>query len=389
MHNAPKQREYFLDSIRAWLMLLGIPFHLSLIYSSQQWHVNSETTSAGLTLFNDFIHAFRMQVFFVISGYFSYMLFERYPIKRWWKVRMLRVGIPMLTAIPLLTLPQFLMLLSIKGQAKSWHLLTGYEKYNALAWELVSHLWFLLVLMVLTTIGMTLFRLIDNAISARRKQAKKSPTLVKLSLLFLVFGILYAGLRRVILIYYPALLSDGLFNFVVMQTLFYLPFFILGALIFKQESLKALFTTPSTGCTLGAAIALTAYIINQRYGDGDAWMYEIDSCINMMMGLWMVNVVFSLGYRLLNVQSSQITYFVNASLFLYLVHHPLTLFFGAYITPLINSNLLGFILGLIFVVGVALILYEIHLRIPLLRFLLSGKPMSSGQTVKKAQIQVR
>ncbi|WP_257965819.1 hypothetical protein, partial [Klebsiella pneumoniae] len=28
------------------------------------------------------------------------------------------------------------------------------------------------------------------------------------------------------------------------------------------------------------------------------------------------------------------------------------------------------------VVGIALILYEIHLRIPLLRFLFSGKPMN-------------
>ncbi|MGR0261106.1 hypothetical protein, partial [Klebsiella pneumoniae] len=27
MNPVPAQREYFLDSIRAWLMLLGIPFH--------------------------------------------------------------------------------------------------------------------------------------------------------------------------------------------------------------------------------------------------------------------------------------------------------------------------------------------------------------------------
>ncbi|MBS0847675.1 glucans biosynthesis protein MdoC [Citrobacter sp. JGM124] len=385
MSNPPKQREYFLDSIRAWLMLLGIPFHLSLIYSSHQWHVNSVTTSAGLTLFNDFIHAFRMQVFFVISGYFSYMLFQRYPIKRWWKVRVLRVGIPMLAAIPLLTLPQFLMLLSVKGQAQGWHLLSGYEKYNTLVWELISHLWFLLVLIVLTTLGMALFKYLDKAHGEKKQQVTKTPSLVRLSLLFLLFGVLYAGLRRLILIFYPALLSDGLFNFVVMQTLFYLPFFVLGALIFKQESLKALFTAPSVGCTLGAAFALIAYILNQRYGDGDAWMYETESCITMMMGLWMVNVVFSLGYRLLNIQSARITYFVNASLFLYLVHHPLTLFFGAYITPLISSNLLGFFLGLVFVVGIALILYEIHLRIPLLRFLLSGKPKSPNKSDPKSR----
>ena len=92
-----------------------IPFHISLIYSSHSWHVNSAEPSWWLTLFNDFIHAFRMQVFFVISGYFSYMLFLRYPLKKWWKVRVERVGIPMLTAIPLLTLPQFIMLQYVNG----------------------------------------------------------------------------------------------------------------------------------------------------------------------------------------------------------------------------------------------------------------------------------
>ncbi|VCV82811.1 glucans biosynthesis acyltransferase [Escherichia coli] len=142
MNPVPAQREYFLDSIRAWLMLLGIPFHISLIYSSHTWHVNSAEPSLWLTLFNDFIHSFRMQVFFVISGYFSYMLFLRYPLKKWWKVRVERVGIPMLTAIPLLTLPQFIMLQYVKGKAESWPGLSLYDKYNTLAWELISHLWF-------------------------------------------------------------------------------------------------------------------------------------------------------------------------------------------------------------------------------------------------------
>ncbi|MCD3082644.1 acyltransferase family protein, partial [Salmonella enterica subsp. enterica serovar Enteritidis] len=154
----------------------------------------------------------------------------------------------------------------------------------------------------------------------------------------------------------------------------YVPFFILGALAFIHPDLKARFTTPSRGCTLGAAVAFIAYLLNQRYGSGDAWMYETESVITMVMGLWMVNVVFSLGHRLLNFQSARVTYFVNASLFIYLVHHPLTLFFGAYITPHISSNLIGFLCGLIFVMGIALILYEIHLRIPLLKFLFSGKP---------------
>lgn len=372
MSKIPAQREYFLDSIRAWLMLLGIPFHISLIYSSHVWHVNSASPSWGLTLFNDFIHSFRMQVFFVISGYFSYMLFLRYPVKRWWKVRVERVGIPMLTAIPLLTLPQFMMLQHVKGKTESWHTLSAYDKYNTLIWELVSHLWFLLVLVVLTTLGVWLFGVIQ-----RRLKPGKFFTDIgmgKLTLLFLLLGVLYAALRRTLLIAWSPILSDGLFNFTVMQTLFYVPFFLLGALTFISPRLKDLFTTPSPACLLGSALAFCAYLLNQRYGSGDAWMYETESVITMVMGLWMVNVVFSLGHRLLNFQSSRVTYFVNASLFIYLVHHPLTLFYGAWITPHIHSNMLGFMTGLVFVVGGALILYEVHLRIPLLRFLFSGKP---------------
>lgn len=374
MNSVPAQREYFLDSIRAWLMLLGIPFHISLIYSSHTWHVNSADSSWWLTVFNDFIHAFRMQVFFVISGYFSYMLFLRYPLKRWWKARVERVGIPMLTAIPLLTLPQFIMLQYVKGKAENWHTLSLYDKYNTLAWELISHLWFLLVLIILTTVSLWLFSLLRNKWTAANKNRLTTLSMSKLTLIFLFTGVGYAAIRRTIFSVYPSILSDGMFNFVVMQTLFYVPFFLLGALTFISPELKALFTRPSRGCTLGAAFAFAAYLLNQRYGSGDAWMYETEYVITMVMGLWMVNVVFSLGHRLLNFQSARVTYFVNASLFIYLVHHPLTLFFGAYITPHITSNLLGFLCGLVFVIGIALALYEIHLRIPLLKFLFSGKP---------------
>ncbi|HCW98767.1 MAG TPA: glucan biosynthesis protein C, partial [Pantoea sp.] len=82
----------------------------------------------------------------------------------------------------------------------------------------------------------------------------------------------------------------------------------------------------------------------------------------------------SFGHRMLNSHSPRIMYLVNASLFIYLVHHPLTLLYGIFITPQIGNNTLGFFVGLALVFGVAFLLYEIHLRIPLLRFLFSGKP---------------
>ncbi len=370
MSTQPPQREYFLDSIRAFLMLLGVPFHVSLIYSSQHWTINSPTASFGLTLFNEFIHSFRMQVFFVISGYFSYMLFLRYSPQRWLKVRLERVGIPFLAAIPLITLPQFLLLKNISDKFPNWSQFTLYQKYNTLCWELISHLWFLLILCLLTLIGYQLFRFLATR-SEHWQDKKVSWWQVILGLTLSVLA--WCVLRRVLVITLPLVMKDALMNIVVMQVLFYLPFFILGALAWQITSLKALFIKPHPLLWLSTLLAFYAYHYNQHHSSGEGWLYELDALISMAMGICMLNICFSSGYRLLNSHSPRVTYLVNASLFIYLVHHPLTLIYGLFVSPAIHNNWLGFFAGLVMVFGVSFVLYEIHLRIPVLRFLFSGK----------------
>nr|WP_078001863.1 glucans biosynthesis protein MdoC [Izhakiella australiensis]OON40720.1 glucan biosynthesis protein C [Izhakiella australiensis] len=375
MTKKPQQREHYLDSVRAWLMLLGVPFHLSLIYSTQGWSVNSPHPSAWLTLLNDFIHAFRMQVFFVISGYFSYMLYLRYAPKHWIKVRLERVGIPMLAAVPLLTLPQLFILKEWTSRLDGWAALTPYAKYNMVSWDLISHLWFLLVLCILTTLGLIAFRLLRDA--RRAKTDYSDLSWGKLSLAILAYSLLWGAFRRTIFLLQPQWLMDGLFSNMVMQSLYFLPFFILGAMAWKYPAIKALFVRPDYRVFAGAALAFAAYVANQTWSSGEGWLYELDAVISMQMGLWMVNVTFSAGHRFLNSHSPRITYLVNASLFIYLVHHPLTLLYGIFVTPHITSNTLGFFVGLLLVFGVAFLLYELHLRIPLLRFLFSGKPQKT------------
>ncbi|WP_422527887.1 glucans biosynthesis protein MdoC [Serratia fonticola] len=374
MTNSTNQREFFLDSIRAYLMLLGIPFHLSLIYSSHSWAVNSVAPSFSLTVLNDFIHAFRMQVFFIISGYFSYMLYERYDSHRWLKVRLERVAIPLLSSIPLITLPQFFLLKNYTDKLTGWDDFTPYQKINVAVWELVSHLWFLLTLCLLTCACFYLFKKIKAIKTPMApRPINKMTTLSNISLWFLLYAFIYGVFHRFILITAPHLLSNGLFNFVVMETLFYLPFFILGAYAFKYSWLKALFLKPSWPAVLGSLLLLVAYMLNQKLLAHSSFGFELEIMIKTVIGILMTNVVFAFGHVLLDFHSPRITYLVNASLFVYLVHHPLTLIYGAFVTPLIDNNLLGFLLGLVFVFACAFLLYELHKRIPLLRFLFSGK----------------
>jgi len=367
-------REFFLDSIRAYLMLLGIPFHISLIYSSHIWAVNSVTPSDGLTIFNDTIHAFRMQVFFVISGYFSYMLFERYEQKKWLKVRLERVAIPLVAAFPLITIPQLAFLYYFTDKFANWGTMNIYQKVNITVWEVVAHLWFLLTLVILTSISFYLFRALkENKNSRILKIIREADSLGKISILFLFFGLIYAAFNRALYLFAPDLLGNGAFNFIVMQTLFYLPFFFIGACAFKFANLKSMFLKPSVPACAVCIVLFAAYMINQHINTPELYSMELDAIITSLLGILMVNVVFSFSHYVLNFQSPFVTYLVNASLFVYLIHHPLTLIYGAFITPLIKSDWVGFWVGLVFVFGIAFLLYEVHKRIPLLRFLFSGK----------------
>ncbi|WP_145576942.1 glucans biosynthesis protein MdoC [Yersinia mollaretii] len=373
MKKNTNQREYFLDAIRAYLMLLGIPFHLSLIYSSNHWAVNSSHPSVVFTVLNDFIHAFRMQVFFVISGYFSFMLYQRYERQRWLQVRLERVVIPLLAAIPLITLPQFFLLKNYTSKLQDWNSFTIYQKINIAIWELISHLWFLFTLALLTGLCFYLFKRIKNNRQSVPALIKGMNNIGKISLYVFLLAFVFSVIRRIIFFLNPEILFNSIFNFTVMETLFYLPFFLLGAYSFIYPPLKQLFLTFSPAALWASLILFAAYFVNQHANSTDFFAFELDLIIKAVMGVTMTNVVFSLGHKLLNYPSPRITYLVNASLFIYLVHHPLTLIYGAFITPHIGNNALGFLLGMAFVCLVSFALYEVHRRIPLLKFLFSGR----------------
>ncbi len=277
----------------------------------------------------------------------------------------------MLATVPLLTLPQLVILMHWSPLYANWSTMTSYMKFNRICWDLISHLWFLLTLIVLTFAAIVVFRLLNTI-----KPVKNSGYHLNWYTLWLIYigcGLIWVILRRVLLIVDPKLLCNALFYNIVFQALFYLPFFVLGALTWKYAAVKTLLVRINPQIVLASAVLFVAYIANQAWNRDGGWMYDLDGLISMQTGLLMTNVVFSLSYRFLNLHSSWINYLVRASLFIYLVHHPLILLYGIFIAPLIHSALPGFLLGLVLVTLGSLLLYEIHLRIPLLRLLFSGK----------------
>lgn len=101
---APSLRRHDLDALRSFAMLLGIALHAALAYIGAGWVVSDEQTSSGLSLLVAAIHGFRMPAFFLLSGFFSAMLWRRRGLAHLLSQRTRRILLPLvlgcLTIVP-------------------------------------------------------------------------------------------------------------------------------------------------------------------------------------------------------------------------------------------------------------------------------------------------
>ena len=91
------QRFHGLDSLRAVAMLLGVLYH-SLVFGMMvggtpgTGPMGQDDSSRYL---GDWLHSFRMPLFFLISGFFGRMMLEKYGTATYLKKRWYRIGIPL------------------------------------------------------------------------------------------------------------------------------------------------------------------------------------------------------------------------------------------------------------------------------------------------------
>lgn len=98
------RRRHDLDALRSFAMLLGIALHAALAYIGVGWIVSDSQTSSTLGVVVAGIHGFRMPLFFLLSGFFSAMLWRRHGLAGLMAQRTRRILIPLaigcLTVVP-------------------------------------------------------------------------------------------------------------------------------------------------------------------------------------------------------------------------------------------------------------------------------------------------
>ncbi|MFM7244258.1 MAG: acyltransferase family protein, partial [Planctomycetaceae bacterium] len=94
-----------LDALRSFAMLLGVALHAAMSFTSFPWPVRDTRRSDALLLLVAAVHGFRMPLFFLLSGYFTMLVFSRHGLASLLEQRCLRIVLPlaiaMITIVPL------------------------------------------------------------------------------------------------------------------------------------------------------------------------------------------------------------------------------------------------------------------------------------------------
>jgi peptidoglycan/LPS O-acetylase OafA/YrhL len=88
-----------LDALRGFAMALGIAVHASLSFFQSPWPVHDTRPSGLLPLLFLLIHGFRMPLFFLLSGYFTMLVYRRRGLRSLLEQRFARIVVPLALAM--------------------------------------------------------------------------------------------------------------------------------------------------------------------------------------------------------------------------------------------------------------------------------------------------
>ena len=161
------RRYYDLDALRALAMFLGITLHAAIFVLPSpefRWPIHDAAASGDLTykLVISAIHGFRMPIFFLMSGFFSALLWQRRGMSAFLEQRLKRVGVPLLVGCFTL-IPATVWLLKLIADQRNMYT-EIYDQLTVLVTPFIfigqmGHLWFLWYLLIITFMFKVLTRM--------------------------------------------------------------------------------------------------------------------------------------------------------------------------------------------------------------------------------------
>ncbi|MEM9610826.1 MAG: acyltransferase family protein [Actinomycetota bacterium] len=372
-------RRYDLDALRSFAMLLGIALHAALP-DVPYWRPGD--TGGGLLFgFFEFVHGFRMQLFFILSGYFTTMLWRQRGLRELIGHRLRRIGLPLLASV-VIVLP-----LVVAG------ILIGYEISGADidavdasgtyldAWEGVTdatddwgfgfaHLWFLWFLVWLIAGFAVLAWAVGRLAQLRGRARPVSARLVTAVLWILPPLAAVPADRMIEPIFGPdtsdALIPDGA------VLAYYACFFAFGALVFDRRTASGVALIDAVGRWWPAQLAVGSFVL---FPVGLALVDDHWSASVLVQTAFAWTISFGLlgaFRRFLSATSHQVRWLSRSAYWMYLMHLPLIYVAQGVVARLGLSPMLGFAVICAVVVTVLAASYRYGVRYTFIGTMLNG-----------------
>lgn len=379
----PSERIYSLDALRAIMMLLGIILHASLTYGSHDygniWPIKSPGNNILFDLVVALIHFFRMPVFFVVAGYFGALLFYKKGAELMLMNRVKRILLPFLGAILLIypvaifaftyTAAAFAGSASPFTIARKAIISGGFLPFNVL------HLWFLYFLTFYSFLGWMLAKVFSRDTAFTNSACSvfsfilRNPWLRVISLAVLYFICLFW-------IGEPSISTNNKWSIDLPVFMTYFLFFETGWIIYKTKSLGYLGKYPKR--QLGMAIFLFFAFIFTPWGDSDE-MLIVREMLSALFGALFIFGFIALFMTFFNRYSARLTYLMEASYWVYIIHLPVVAFIPGTIADFAIPLFIKFLLSVSITTIICFASYHFAVRNTFIGAILNGKNISTGK----------
>ena len=374
------ERLHALDSLRAIMMLLGLVIHSAITYGvidyGGAWSIKDPN---AIHLSNDyivfFIHAFRMQTFFVVAGFFGAMLFyERLPF-RMIKNRVSRIVFPFLVFVvflwPTIVFTfDYTKLIFLRDSDVLANTLASFSTLDILVPKGTFHLWFLYYLALITFVSVGLGLIFKKLPTLSNRISLAFSWIIQKSILrVLVFASLMA------LVYFlmgtSSVATSTSFIPDFNTFLYYIFFYLVGWVLFKSKHLLDTMKKSDWISTILGVILFSVYFFMN-----ESLSYELIIVIESLMVWLLIFGITGLFIRYGSNHSSKMRYISDSSYWVYLIHLPLTAIIPGLISDWPLSGTLKFLLVLIFTGIISFVTYHYFVRGSIIGKFLNGRKYS-------------
>jgi glucan biosynthesis protein C len=370
-------RLFFIDHLRAALVILVVLHHVALVYGGIPpfYYMEPPTNDplAGLVFlaFVLFNQAWFMGAFFLLAGYFTPGSYDRKRPGSFLKGRLLRLGIPLIIWIfvlnPISSIGFFLMPASLTGNT------------TPLAWQAYPHLlglgplWFVAMLLIFS-FGYAAWRMLTKSQASFSTSKSSLPGYLGIGIFILALALVSYLIRIIVPI------GKSVAGF---PTLAYLPqylsFFVLGTVASRHDWFRTLPRSMGIGGFVTAAVVAVALFpiafisllisienASQQlppFGYG-TWQSAVYTLWDSIFAVGMVLAVIALFRRFFNGQARFGSFLSQDSYTVYIIHIPIVVFLAFALRGIDLANFLKFGMAALIVIPTCFAVAYVIRKIP-------------------------